>query len=209
MGRAAAKERLICALCHARSAGMTGKYFRRRKESMKRFTILLLTIFVALSLGLAACQPVAPKVAATEAPAIVVPATEAPATAAPVNMVPTVAGPIALKVTGNVAKEQGWSEAEVKTMKTLDVQFTNKKGKTETYTGVLITDLLAAAQPNGTAVTVIFVADDGFTAEVGLKELNACVDCIVSFRDQGGFSTVLPNFPGNLQVKGVVEIKVK
>lgn len=176
---------------------------------MKRYTLILFTILVALSLGLAGCQPAAPEVIATVAAATAAPATEAPATAAPVNVAPTVAGPIALKVTGNVAKEQGWSEAEVKAMKTLNVQFTNKKGKTETYTGVLITDLLAAAQPNGTAVTVTFVADDGFTADVNLKELSSCTDCIVAFRDKGGFSTVLPSFPGNLQVKGVIEIKVK
>jgi len=37
----------------------------------------------------------------------------------------------------------------------------------------------------------------------------ACTDCIVSFRDQGGFSIVMPNFPGKLQVKGVVEMQVK
>jgi hypothetical protein len=176
---------------------------------MKRYTLILFTVLIALSLGLAGCQPAAPKVAPTEAAATKAPATEAPATAAPVTAAPTVAGPVALKVTGNVAKEQAWSEAEVKAMKTLNVQFTNKKGKTDTYTGVLITDLLAAAQPNGTAVTVTFVADDGFTAKINLQELNTCTDCIVAFRDQGGFNTVLPNFAGELQVKGVIEIRVK
>jgi tungstate transport system substrate-binding protein len=50
---------------------------------MKRFTIFLLTIFVALSLGLAACQPTAPEVVPTEAPATEAPAAEAPATEAP------------------------------------------------------------------------------------------------------------------------------
>jgi hypothetical protein len=179
------------------------------EKRMKRYTLMLFTVLVALSLGLAGCQPAAPKVAPTEAPATKAPATEAPATAAPVTAAPTVAGPVALKVTGNVAKEQAWSEAEVKAMKTLNVQFTNKKGETKTYTGVLITDLLAAAQPNATTTVVRFIADDGFTAEVSLKELNPCTDCIVSFRDQGGFNTVLPSFPGELQVRGVIEIRVK
>jgi hypothetical protein len=31
----------------------------------------------------------------------------------------------------------------------------------------------------------------------------------VSFRNQGGFSIVMPGYPGNMQVKGVVEIQVK
>jgi hypothetical protein len=116
---------------------------------------------------------------------------------------------IALKITGSVASEQAWTEAEVKAMKTLDVESTNSKGEKDTYTGVLITDLLSQAQPNAEAATVVFVADDGYTAEISLEELSACTNCIVSFRSQGGFSTVLPGHPGGLQVKGVVEIQVK
>ncbi|MFN2153355.1 MAG: molybdopterin-dependent oxidoreductase [Anaerolineales bacterium] len=118
-------------------------------------------------------------------------------------------GDVALKVTGSVAKEQAWTEAQVKGMDTMEAVSTNKDGETSTYTGVLITDLLAAAQPNADATTVVFVADDGYTAEVTLEELNACADCIVSFRNQGGFSTVLPGFSSKLQVKGVIEIQVK
>ena len=118
-------------------------------------------------------------------------------------------GDVALKVTGSVAKEQAWTDAQVKGMDTMEAVSTNKDGETSTYTGVLITDLLAAAQPNADATTVVFVADDGYTAEVTLEELNACADCIVSFRNQGGFSTVLPGFSSKLQVKGVIEIQVK
>ncbi len=115
-----------------------------------------------------------------------------------------------LKISGKVAKEISWTEAEVKAMKTTEATSTNKKGEKETYTGVLITDLLAlagGALPEATKVT--FVADDGFTAEVPLADLLACKDCIVSFRSQGGFSTVMPSFPGKLNVKGVVELKVE
>lgn len=180
---------------------------------MKRLSILLLTILVALSLELAACQPAAPEVVptqapATEAPAVTeVPATEVPATEAPATEAPT--AKVALKITGAVTSEQAWTEAEVKAMKTLDVESTNSKGAKETYTGVLITDLLALAQPKADATKVVFVADDGYTGEISLAELKACADCILSFRSKGGFSSVLPNFPGNLQVKGVIEIQVK
>lgn len=118
-------------------------------------------------------------------------------------------GEVALKVTGSVANEQAWTEAQIKAMETMEAESTNKEGEVSTYTGVLITNLLAEAQPNADATTVVFVADDGFTAEVTLEELNACPDCIVSFRNQGGFSTVMPDFSGKLQVKGVVEIQVK
>ena len=168
---------------------------------MSRTIKLFLILGMVLSLALTACGPTAPTAApATEAPAM----TEAPV----MTEAPAASADIALKVTGDVANEQAWTEAEVKAMKTLDVESTNKQGEKSTYTGVLISDLLSAAQPNADANTVTFVADDGFTAEIGLDEVIACTDCIVSFRNQGGFSTVLPGYEGKLQVKGVIEIQV-
>lgn len=115
----------------------------------------------------------------------------------------------ALKITGKVTTPIGWTEEVVRAMKTIDAQSTNKDGQTETYTGVLIADLLALAGPTSDATTLVFVADDGYTAEVPLADVLACADCIVSFRSKGGFSTVLPGFSGKAQVKGVVEIQVK
>ena len=119
------------------------------------------------------------------------------------------AGDIALKVTGLVTTEMGWTEDEVKAMENVTVQATNKDGELKDYTGVSLNALLDLAGVSADATAVVFVADDGLTGEVTLAELRACADCIVSFRDQGGFSTVLPGFPNNVQVKGVVEIQVK
>ena len=116
-------------------------------------------------------------------------------------------GDVALLISGAVDKETGLTEAEVKAMKVIDVEAENKDGESKSYSGVLITDLLNEAGANGT--TVIFIADDGFSNEVPLEEVLACADCIVSFRNQGGFSIVMPEYPGKLQVKGVVEIQVK
>ncbi len=115
----------------------------------------------------------------------------------------------ALKVTGSVDSEVGWTEADLKAMSAIDVESTNKDGVASTYTGVPINDLLGIAGVASGATTAVFVADDGYTAEVALSDLQGCSNCIVSFRNQGGFSTVLPDFPGNVQVKGVVEIQVK
>ncbi len=116
---------------------------------------------------------------------------------------------VALKITGKVGKEQGWPEADVKALKTIDVQYTNSKGVTATYTGVPISELLALAVPAADAKTVEFVASDGYTAEAPLADIQACKDCIVAFQTDGGFSTVLPNFAKNQQVKSLVEIKLK
>jgi hypothetical protein len=115
----------------------------------------------------------------------------------------------ALKITGNVTNEVGWTEEDVRAMDTIEAQSTNKKGETETYTGVPINALLELAGVGADATTLTYVADDDYTADVALSDVQACEDCIVSFRNQGGFSTVMPDFPGSLQVKGVVEIQVK
>jgi tungstate transport system substrate-binding protein len=119
------------------------------------------------------------------------------------------AGGITLKITGNVGQEVGWTEEEVRAMETMEAQSTNKQGQTETYTGVSINTLLEMAAPAADATTVVFVADDGYTAQVTLAEVQGCADCIVSFRTKGGFSVVMPGFPGNVQVKGVVEIQIQ
>ena len=117
-------------------------------------------------------------------------------------------GEIALKVTGNVDNEMAWTEEQVRAMDTIEAKRENKEGELSTYTGVPIKALLDEAGVPDDATMVTFVAEDEYTAEVELSELEACTDCIVSFRNQGGFSTVMPGFSGKLQVKGVVEIQV-
>lgn len=154
----------------------------QRRESVSKKTLTLVSILVVLSVLLAACDGGAK------------------------GSIPENA---ALKITGNVDKEIGWTEEQVKAMETLDVESTNKKGETATYTGVSIKTLLGKAGVKSDATTIVFVADDDYTAEVTLAEVQGCADCIVSFRDQGGFSIVMPSFPSNLQVKGVIEIQVK
>jgi DMSO/TMAO reductase YedYZ molybdopterin-dependent catalytic subunit len=115
----------------------------------------------------------------------------------------------ALKITGNVKSEVGWTEEKVRSMDAIQVDAANKSGDMESYTGVLLTDLLGKATPNDDATTLVFVADDGYEVELPLADLEACQDCIVAFREQGGFSTVFPAFANNTRVKGLVEIKVK
>jgi len=115
----------------------------------------------------------------------------------------------ALKITGSVSQEMGWTEDEVRAMETMKAKSTNSQGDIQTYTGVSLSKLLEMAGPAADATTVTFVASGGTTAEVTLAELQACANCIASFRNKGGFSIVAPGFPDNVQVKGVIEIQVK
>lgn len=115
----------------------------------------------------------------------------------------------AFKITGSVESEIGWAEDKLRSFDTIEAEATNKAGETQTYTGVRLTDLLGKAAPQAGATTLVLIADDGYSAEVALAEVQACDDCILSFRNQGGFRAVLPGFPGSVQVKGIVEIQVK
>ena len=115
----------------------------------------------------------------------------------------------ALKITGNVKTEVGWTEEKIRSMDAIEVEYTGKDGETSAYTGVRISDLLSKAEPQEGATTIFFVADDGYSAEAPLSDIEACADCIVAFQNQGGFGIVAPGFDGSVQVKGVVEIQVK
>ena len=80
------------------------------------------------------------------------------ATLAPINE--DVAGGIpadaALKITGAVETEIGWTEDQIRAMDTVEAESTNKSGETSTYTGVSINDLLDKA---------------GFSVLIGLEVL--------------------------------------
>ena len=115
----------------------------------------------------------------------------------------------ALKITGNVNNEVGWSENDLRAMTTAQADYTNKDGVTTTHTGVSLNDLLDKAGVKSEVTALVFVADDGFESEVELAEVKACADCIVGFRDEGGFTMVMPGFSSRAQVKGVIEIQVK
>jgi tungstate transport system substrate-binding protein len=114
-----------------------------------------------------------------------------------------------IKITGKVAKAQTLTLDQLKAMPTLEAEYTNKDGVKNTYTGVLLADLVKMAEPAADATTVVFVAADGFTAEIALADLLAAPDFILTFQDAGGFATVLPGQSGKLQVRDLVEIQIK
>ena len=110
-------------------------------------------------------------------------------------------GEAALKV-----GELTFSIEQLEGMDSIVSEATNKDGSTTEYTGVLVTDLLDEAGAAGDRL--VFIASDGYEAELSLAELEGCADCIVAF-DGEELRMVLPGFPSSVQIKGVVEIQVK
>lgn len=175
---------------------------------MNKHWILSVFIVLITALLLAGC---ATPSEAPPLPTNVPPPTDVPPTAVPEpTAVPVEAEPsVALKITGLVTNEMGWTEAEVRAMETMTVDYTNKDGVTSSYTGVSLSALLALAGPKAEAAAIVFIADDGYSAEGTLAEILACADCIVAFNDDGGFRMILPDLSSKLQVKGVIEIQLK
>jgi hypothetical protein len=147
---------------------------------MKKRLGLILMVLLAAVLALSACGGTAEPVVEEAA----APAAEA-----------------ALTVAG-----KGYSMADLEGMETMVVESEKKDGTKVEYTGVKVTDLLADAGAAGE--TVVFVASDGYEAELAFAELEGCADCVVAM-DGDALRMVLPGFPGNVQVKGVVEIGTK
>jgi DMSO/TMAO reductase YedYZ molybdopterin-dependent catalytic subunit len=91
----------------------------------------------------------------------------------------------------------------------MEVEAANNDVVLSTYTGVSLKALLELAAPNAEATKLVFVADDGYTAELPLADALACEKCIVAFSDDGTLRTVMPDMSSKVNVKGVVEIQVK
>jgi len=102
--------------------------------------------------------------------------------------------------------ETAFSMDQLEGMDTIVSEATKKDGSTTEYMGVLVTDLLNEAGAAG--ARLVFIASDGYEAELSMAELEGCVDCIVAFEGEE-LRMVLPGFPSSVQIKGVVEIQVK
>lgn len=118
-----------------------------------------------------------------------------------VEEAPPAAGEAALMVGDTM-----YSMADLEGMESVVVEYTKKDGSAEEYTGVPVMDVLADAGLK--ADTVVFTASDGYEAELAVSELEGCTDCVVAF-DGDELRLVLPGFPGNVQVRSLVEITAK
>ena len=116
-------------------------------------------------------------------------------------------GDAALTMSG-LGVMMSWTADELMAMDMIETDYTNRDGETTTYTGIALTTLMDLAGLQDSATTLVFVADDGYSAEVTIEEITACEGCMVA-PDDGSYRMVLPGFPGNVQVKGVIEIQVE
>ena len=118
----------------------------------------------------------------------------------------TTAAPAAiLKISGGKA-EMNLTANDIKGKKQIEAEFTGKDGTVTKTTGTALKQLLTEITD---ANTLTFVGKDGYTADMNGADLLKCDSCIVAFQDDGGLKTVMPGQSGKLQVKDLVEIKIK
>lgn len=110
-----------------------------------------------------------------------------------------------LKISGGKA-EVNLTADDIKGKTQVVAEYTGKDGTVTKTTGtplkLLLTDVTDAS-------TLTFVAKDGYAADMSGADLLKCDSCIVAFQDGGGLKTVMPGSTGKLQVKDLVEIKIK
>ncbi len=154
-----------------------------------------LWIGLLLVVILASCAPTP-----TTAPPEPSPATLSPAT--PETPAAT------LQVSGAMASERAFTTEDLTALGLQESLYTNRDGESTTYTGVSIALLLNTVTPAADATTLVLVASDGYEAQVPLADALVCAECIVAFEADGSFRAVLPDFPGNVQVRDLVALQV-
>lgn len=115
-----------------------------------------------------------------------------------------------LLVSGLVANELAFTEAELRTMEVVKITADHPKKGAQDYEGVRLSTLLEMAQVDAAANKLVLTAGDGFSAEVFLAEVTACADCMVSFTDTPGeLFLVMPGLPSSTWLKDIVSIEVQ
>ncbi|RPH62470.1 MAG: hypothetical protein EHM81_02160, partial [Chloroflexi bacterium] len=123
---------------------------------------------------------------------------------------PAPAAAAALTITGLVGQELKLSDADLKAMTVVEITAEHPKKGAQKYSGVKLSELLAKAQIKPEAATLVFVASDGFSAELDAATVNACADCMIAFTETAGsYQLVMPGQSSKLWVKGIVKIEVK
>jgi hypothetical protein len=177
--------------------------------NMRNHVVLTIILVLFISL-LSACGAPEPTPAPTPVPPTPAPKVEASPTPVPPTPTPEVeAGPPALVIKGQVAQELSLTMDDLKGQDVVKITAEHPKRGQEEYEGVRLKGLLEKAEVQEGATALVFTADDGYSIEVPLADVQGCNDCLAAFRAEGGLLTVMPGMPSNTWVKGVISIELK
>jgi DMSO/TMAO reductase YedYZ molybdopterin-dependent catalytic subunit len=120
--------------------------------------------------------------------------------------------PVTLTITGTVNTELKLTDSDLHAMTVVTLNLVHPKNGATDYTGVHLNDLLNQAGIKAGATTVTFTASDGFTDELDLATVQACIDCLVAFdpATPGVYNLAMPGqTSGKAWVNGLVSITIK
>jgi len=104
----------------------------------------------------------------------------------------------------------GFNEADLRALEVVTITAEHPKSGTADYEGVRLSELFALVGIKDGASAVVITADDGYSAEVNLADIEANPDCLLGFTETPDkFKTVMPGLASSAWVKGVVSLEVK
>jgi DMSO/TMAO reductase YedYZ molybdopterin-dependent catalytic subunit len=117
---------------------------------------------------------------------------------------------VALTITGSVAKDRTWDTDGLKSMGLMELVSMNPSGEEAIWQGVLLTEVLDAAEPDPAASQVVFTDSRGNRVEMPLSEAMTCKECLVAFDPTGiGLNLAMPGQPAELWVENLVSIEIQ
>lgn len=136
-------------------------------------------------------------------------ATEAPAAELPAGL-PEPEGEAGLKIFGQVAEVQAFSEEDLRALEVVQVTAEHPKSGQADYEGVRLSELLALARPAAGATKLVFTASDGYAVTADLQAVLDCSDCLLGFTNTPGkFKLVMPGMESAFWVKDIEKIEVQ
>jgi hypothetical protein len=117
-----------------------------------------------------------------------------------------------IKITGRVDNVRGWTEDDLKSLDSTELEFTDQDGANQTYVGVPLANVLAESSIHTDAENLQFVKYDGSSRIIALSDLVACENCLVTFQHEGkkaGLTILLPGIDGQNKLIGIGEIVIK
>lgn len=117
---------------------------------------------------------------------------------------------VSLTITGNVATGGTWDADRLQRLGLMELVAIHPSGEEIIWQGVLLKDLLQAAEPGADASRLIFTDSKGDGVEMPLDVAMACQECLVAFDPRGsGLNLAMPGLPAELWVRNLVSIELQ
>ena len=107
------------------------------------------------------------------------------------------------------AREWDWEELESLDTITATAAGPGEDDAEMEYAGVSLTAFLEAAGVGADAQMLVVTAGDDYTVEIELAAVHECAECMIVLEDDGSLRLIMPDFPSNNWVMGLVSLEAQ